>query len=109
MLLALALLNSPGALTTGGRARALGRVASRARMSFTAVGSEQSRTFSVMAKLNERQTGGAGGGTSWEALKRLDESWLRLRTMRTGKEAGPLPVFVRELPYALDAVRRVLC
>lgn len=57
---------------------------------------EASRTFRVMERLNARQSGGAGGGTSWEALQRLDDAWTRLRTMPTGTAAGPPPAFVRE-------------
>jgi hypothetical protein len=40
------------------------------------------------------EAGGAGGSSSYQALKRMDEQWLRMRSMKPGKPAtyDPLPV-----------------
>ncbi len=43
---------------------------------------------------SENEAGGAGGSSSYQALKRMDEQWLRMRSMKPGKPAtyDPLPV-----------------
>eukprot|EP00208_Stichococcus_sp_RCC1054_P007563 CAMPEP_0206136508 /NCGR_PEP_ID=MMETSP1473-20131121/1749_1 /ASSEMBLY_ACC=CAM_ASM_001109 /TAXON_ID=1461547 /ORGANISM="Stichococcus sp, Strain RCC1054" /LENGTH=633 /DNA_ID=CAMNT_0053529101 /DNA_START=287 /DNA_END=2188 /DNA_ORIENTATION=+ len=42
------------------------------------------------------QAGGAGGGTTFEALQGADKMWERVRNTKVGEEAGPAPEFVRE-------------
>lgn len=44
----------------------------------------------------DSQTGGAGGAVSYTALKRADQNWARIRTMKTGRDAGPAPETVKE-------------
>eukprot|EP00271_Cylindrocystis_brebissonii_P005231 TRINITY_DN17188_c0_g1_i1.p1 TRINITY_DN17188_c0_g1~~TRINITY_DN17188_c0_g1_i1.p1 ORF type:complete len:622 (+),score=96.60 TRINITY_DN17188_c0_g1_i1:241-1866(+) len=43
----------------------------------------------------QEEAGGAGGLSSYEALKRADANWARLRNMPTGTAAGPAPDVVR--------------
>lgn len=43
-----------------------------------------------------KQAGGAGGGTTYEALQGADALWSKLRNAKTGSDAGPPPEFVRE-------------
>lgn len=51
-----------------------------------------------MARRNAQssQAGGAGGSTTYEALKGADKAWFNLRNMPTGRDAGPAPAFVRD-------------
>ncbi|GAQ77784.1 Hypothetical protein KFL_000030600 [Klebsormidium nitens] len=58
----------------------------------------QSLTQRIMEATEGRdsQTGGAGGAVSYAALKRADQNWARIRTMKTGREAGPAPETVKE-------------
>ena len=51
------------------------------------------------------QAGGAGGGTTLEALKRVDGVWRTIRNMPEGEAAGPAPVFVTESSDRLDTTR----
>ena len=51
------------------------------------------------------QAGGAGGGTTLEALKRVDGVWRSIRNMPEGDAAGPAPVFVTESSVRLDTNR----
>ncbi|KAK9820787.1 hypothetical protein WJX74_003932 [Apatococcus lobatus] len=45
---------------------------------------------------SNQQASGAGGGTTYAALQKADEAWLKMRTMKTGAAAGPAPQTVRE-------------
>jgi hypothetical protein len=36
---------------------------------------------------SENEAGGAGGSSSYQTLKRMDEQWLRMRSMKPGKPA----------------------
>ena len=47
--------------------------------------------------------GGAGGGTTYEALRRADAAWARLRTAPVGAATGPAPQFVRAAPGPLPS------
>jgi hypothetical protein len=57
--------------------------------------SPKTRTQRIMEGISsENEAGGAGGSSSYQALKRMDEQWLRMRSMKPGKPAtyDPLPV-----------------
>eukprot|EP00798_Chlamydomonas_sp_ICE-L_P008360 gene8360-3440_t len=55
----------------------------------------------VDAANTTKQAGGAGGATTYETFKRVDEGWLKLRTMKEGAAAGPAPTFVQEVSQPL--------
>lgn len=57
---------------------------------------ETSRTYEIMKAISTRESGGAGGGTSWETLMRLDAAWEATRSTKGG-DAGPAPQFVKEM------------
>lgn len=64
---------------------------------FETPSTEISRTQRIMESLpKEDGAGGAGGLVTYEALKRADANWLRLRTMKTGSAAGPVPDVVTQ-------------
>jgi len=44
------------------------------------------------------QSLGAGGGTTWSNLQRMEGVWEGIRTMKTGEAAGPAPQFVTDIP-----------
>lgn len=65
-------------------------------------GEQGDLTRDMFRRMNEsavtKQAGGAGGGTTYEALQGADALWTKLRNAKTGSDAGPAPEFVREHP-----------
>eukprot|EP00850_Spirogloea_muscicola_P016445 SM000133S26811 [mRNA] locus=s133:213044:217741:+ [translate_table: standard] len=57
---------------------------------------------------NEEGAGGAGSSTTFQGLQAADASWLKLRTMKTGRDAGPAPQVVTRLPGSWKDVPSLL-
>jgi hypothetical protein len=68
------------------------------KVSETRTATQTQRIFQEIEERDNRtaQAGGAGGSTTYAALKGADSAWLKLRNAPTGSAAGPAPVFVRE-------------